>query len=277
VRRKLGQHFLTDKRIIHRILSTANITSQDRVLEIGPGNGVLTFLLARQAKQLIAIEYDPELADHLQQAFAGQHHIRILRADARYTDYAGLLSSSGGQEPKVKIVANLPYYAAVPILLSILGNAYLFKECTLMFQKEVAERITASPGNKSYGPLALTVRYYAEPEFCFSIPPQAFRPRPSVESAVIKLHFLDHPRIKVRDQESFFHLIKCSFRSRRKTMKNSLAKHCDNQFPRYLLNIAYERLHLPQNIRGEELSIEDFANLSNFLVSVQRSHNVYCS
>ena len=138
-----------------------------------------------------------------------------------------------------------------------------------MFQKEVAERITAAPGSKTYGILSLTAQYYAKPEWCFSIAPQAFRPRPKVESAVIKLRFFDRPLIHVLDQESFFHLIKGAFGSRRKTLKNSLAKHSADRFPGHLLHQAFEHLHFPENIRGEELSIEDFANLSNFLVSLQ--------
>jgi 16S rRNA (adenine1518-N6/adenine1519-N6)-dimethyltransferase len=149
----------------------------------------------------------------------------------------------------------------------------LFTECTLMFQKEVAKRIIALPGNKSYGPLAVTTQYYSNPIFCFSIPPQAFRPRPNVESAVIKLQFFEHPRIEVLDQEVFFHLIKCAFRSRRKTLKNSLTAHCARRFPGHLLNSAYEQLHLPEKIRGEALSLEDFANLSNCLTRMQRFHD----
>jgi len=269
VRRKLGQHFLTDRGIIDRILHTANISSQDQVIEIGPGNGSLTFSLARQAKQLIAIEYDTKLAGNLQQAFAGQHSVRILQADARYLNYSDLFSGCEAQDTGIKIVANLPYYAAVPILLSLFHYFYLFSECTLMFQKEVAERITASPGSKSYGSLSVAVQYYSEPEYCFSIPPWAFWPQPHVESAIIKLRVFKHPWIAVLDQKHFFQLIKCSFRSRRKTMKNSLARNCAEQFPIHLLNVAYEQLNFPENIRAEELSIENFANLSNFLITIQ--------
>jgi 16S rRNA (adenine1518-N6/adenine1519-N6)-dimethyltransferase len=272
-RRKLGQHFLTDKKIIQRILHTAQITSQDRVLEIGPGNGCLTGSLARQAKQLIAVEYDVELASNLQQAFVEYRNVQILQADARDLDYGDLFSDCDIQESGVKVVANLPYYAAVPILFSLFHYVHVFSECTLMFQKEVAERITASPGNKSYGALSVAVQYYSEPAYCFLIPPQAFRPRPQIDSAVVQLHFLKQPRIAVLDQEHFFQLIKCSFRSRRKTLKNSLAKNCAKGFSKHLLHIAYEQLHFPENIRGEELSLEDFANLSNSLITMQRSQN----
>ena len=273
MRRKLGQHFLTDKEIIHRILHTAQITSQDWVLEIGPGNGCLTSSLAHQAKQLIAVEYDIELASNLQQIFAGYQNVRILQADARDLDYGDLFSDCEVQESGVKVVANLPYYAAVPILFSLFRYVHVFSECTLMFQKEVAERITASPGNKSYGSLSVAIQYYSEPAYCFSIPPWAFRPQPQVDSAVVQFHFFKQPRIAVLDREHFFQLIKCSFRSRRKTLKNSLAKNCAKGFSKRLLHIAYEQLHFSENIRGEELSLEDFANLSNFLITMQRSQD----
>ncbi len=273
MRRKLGQHFLTDKRIIHRILHTAQITSQDWVLEIGSGNGSLTSSLSRQAKQLIAVEYDVELANSLQQAFAEHRNVRILQADARDLEYEDLFPGCHTQEQRVKVVANLPYYAAVPILFSLFRYSHVFSECTLMFQKEVAERITASPGNKSYGSLSVAAQYYSEPAYCFSIPPGAFRPPPQVDSAVVHFHVLQQPRIAVLDQEHFFQLITCSFRSRRKTLRNSLAKNCAERFPVHLLDAAYEQLRIPKNIRGENLSLEDFANLSNVLITMQRSQN----
>lgn len=273
MRRKLGQHFLTDKRIIHRILHTAQLTSQDWVLEIGSGNGCLTGSLACQAKQLIAIEYDVELASSLQQAFAGSQNVRILQADARKLDYEELFSGCAAQHPRVKVVANLPYYAAVPILFALFRYFSVFSECTLMFQKEVAERLTASPGSKSYGTISVAARYYSEPVYCFSIPPRAFKPQPQVDSALVHFHFFQQPRISVLDQEHFFQLITCSFRSRRKTLKNSLAKNWVKGFPIHFLHRAYEQLHFSEHIRGEELSLEDFANLSNVLITMQRSQN----
>ena len=271
MRRKLGQHFLTDRRIIQRMLATAQLTPHDRVVEIGPGNGSLTFSLARQAKQLIALEYDAELTRHLQHAFAGQAHVRILHADARAINYAELLADGEAQPVRVKIVANLPYYAAVPILFTIFHYAYVFGEGILMFQKEVAERITAAPGSKRYGALSVAAQYYSQPEYCFSIAAEAFRPRPKVESAVIKLSFLPQPQIDVLDRADFFQLVKYAFRSRRKTLKNSLTKNCAARFPLPLLNRAFEYLHFPENIRGEELSLADFAHLSNCLLQMQRS------
>ena len=274
MRRKLGQHFLIDQEIITRILDSADIRSEDQVLEIGPGKGDLTFSLARQAKQLIAVEYDPQLAEELRRQFTGQDHVRIVRADARYLRYEELFPESPAWSQRVKIVANLPYYAAVPIVLSIFRYPQMFSTCTLMFQKEVAERITASPGNKSYGSLSVVAQYYSKPEYCFSVSPRAFRPRPKVESAVITLRFLDQPRVEVLDPEFFFQLVKYAFLTRRKTLKNSLAKHGAGLFPADLLQQAFESLHLHPYIRGEELSVEDFANLSNVLIQLQHRRPV---
>lgn len=271
VRRKLGQHFLIDKKIIAHILRVAAITSDDSVLEIGPGQGALTDHLARRARQLIAIEYDPILANHLQDQFFDQEHVHILRADARHIRYEELLPEASSRKHHVKVVANLPYYAAVPILKTLFQYSHLLSECTFMFQKEVAERITASPGNKSYGSLSVAAQYYGVPQYRFVVPPRAFRPQPKVESAVITLHFLDSPRVEVLDQKYFFQLVKSAFLKRRKILKNSLIKDGSGRFPPDLIRLAFKELHFNAHIRGEELSVEDFANLSNVLIQMQKS------
>ncbi len=275
MRRKLGQHFLIDKKVIARIFRIAAISADDCVLEIGPGQGILTNYLASKAKQLIAIEYDPILAEHLHKQFGGQEHVRILRADARHIRYEKIFSGSGSRKHSIKVVANLPYYAAIPIMKRLFGDSRLFSECTLMFQKEVAERITASPGNKSYGSLSVAAQYYGVPEYRFLVPSRAFRPPPNVESAVITLHFLDYPRVEVLDQEYFFQLVKCAFLTRRKTLKNSLMKSGSGRFLPDLLRAAFEELHFHKHIRGEELSVEDFANLSNMLVRMQKCEKLF--
>lgn len=268
MRRKLGQHFLTDPGVVDRILRAARVTSQDLVIEIGPGNGCLTVALAQQAQELIAIEYDTELAIRLQQAFAGQSHIQILHADARHVNYTKLLADNIRSPTRAKVVANLPYYAAIPILFALFRHTQIFENCTLMFQQEVADRIMASPGKKSYGSLSVAAQYYSTPEYCFSVPPQAFRPPPRVMSAVITLHIAQTPRVQVHDSEAFFHLVRCAFRSRRKTLKNSLSKHCHTQFPSSLVSAALRQLQWPDTIRGERLSLEDFAKLSNLFIDM---------
>jgi 16S rRNA (adenine1518-N6/adenine1519-N6)-dimethyltransferase len=245
------------------------VTPQDRVVEIGSGSGGLTFALAQQAHELIAIEYDAELAARLQQALAGQPHVQILHADARHINYTELLVCDTSPPARVKVVANLPYYAAVPILFTLFRHTQAFEDCTLMFQQEVADRITASPGNKSYGPLSVAAQYYSTPEYCFSIPPQAFRPPPQVMSAVITLHIAQTPRVHVHDPEAFFHLVRCAFRSRRKTLINSLSKHCHTHFPTSLVSAALQQLQWPDTIRSERLSLEDFAKLSNLFIDME--------
>jgi 16S rRNA (adenine1518-N6/adenine1519-N6)-dimethyltransferase len=269
VRRKLGQHFLTDQRTIHRIVRTAHVTAEDTVFEIGPGNGCLTHVLARQARMLVAVEYDAELVQHLQQTFRDVPQVQILHADARCVHYRDLARAYQTPASGIKVVANLPYYAAVPILFTLFEDVALFSECTLMFQKEVADRITASPGTKAYSPLSIAAQYYTTPEYCFAIPPQAFRPPPKVVSAVIKLRCLPRPRVQVHDPIHFFQLVHQAFGSRRKTLKNALTIHGAGQFPASLVETALTRLHLPADIRGERLSLEDFANLSNLLLQIR--------
>lgn len=268
MRQKLGQHFLIDPHIVDRILSTAQIDEYDCLVEIGPGKGVLTGALAAQARRLIAIEYDPGFAEALQARFAGQSHVHILHADARNVNYAELFPEHERSTQRVKVVANLPYYAATPIMISLFDSVDIFHSCTLMFQKEVAERISASPGTKAYGTLSVLAHYHSEPRYCFSVPPQAFRPPPKVESAVVHLQFSKTPRVQVLDQVYFFQLVKAAFISRRKTLKNSLLKGEANVCSPEQLSAAFEELGFDERIRGEKLSLDDFARLSNVLHSM---------
>lgn len=271
MRRKLGQHFLRDKKIVARILRIAAVKSDDTIVEIGSGQGILTTSLANRVKRLVAVEYDPTLVEHLQQQFSTQDHVRILKADARYIRYEEIFPEPDFRKRRLKVVANLPYYAAIPILKTLFQYSYLFSQGTLMFQKEVAERLTASPGKKSYGSLSVITQYYGMPHYCFSIPPRAFRPPPQVESAVITIHFFKHPRIEVLDREYFFQLVKYAFLTRRKTLKNSLVKNGAGRFPPDLLQAAFEILHFHEHLRAEELSVQEFADLCNVLLRLQRS------
>lgn len=266
MRQKLGQHFLRDPHVVERILATAHIEEQDSILEIGPGRGVLTDALASQARRLIAIEYDPALAKALQARFADRPHVHILHADARRVNYEELFPD--GETQRVKIVANLPYYAATQIMLSLFDVVKLFYSCTLMFQKEVAERISASPGTKAYGTLSVLTQYYSEASYCFTVPPQAFHPPPNVESAVVHLQFSQTPRVHVLDRSYFFKLVKSTFISRRKTLKNALVKGNSALCTEEQFFAAMKELGFDERIRGERLSLEDFARLSNLLLSM---------
>ncbi|MDY0094209.1 MAG: 16S rRNA (adenine(1518)-N(6)/adenine(1519)-N(6))-dimethyltransferase RsmA [Candidatus Vecturithrix sp.] len=269
MRKKLGQHFLKDCRIIDQILSAASIQADDVVVEIGPGTGSLTFPLAERVRHLVVIEYDPIFVTYLQQRLANQPHVRIIHADARRFNYTELFLTDRLEDRPVKLVANLPYYAAVPILLAILHASRMFQQCTFMFQKEVAERITATPGHKSYGFLSVTAQYYSKPTYCFTVPAHAFHPPPQVESAVVHMQVFTQPPVRVINEEHFFRVVKYAFFSRRKTLKNSLTTHGQGLFSGDVLHQVFERLHFAPNIRGEELSVEHFAALSNELLYVQ--------
>ncbi|MBD3307467.1 ribosomal RNA small subunit methyltransferase A [candidate division KSB3 bacterium] len=270
VRGRRGQHFLIDPTVITRILQVADIHPGETVVEIGPGTGNLTLALAEQSERLIAVEYDATLARDLSRTFSDQPHVQVVHADARTLCYDTLLASEASMGRQVKIVANLPYYAAVAIMMSVLQASHLFKTCTLMFQKEVAERITAVPGTKAYGSLSVLVQYYSDPVYHFTVPPQAFRPRPKVESAVIGLHVEHHVSLDVVDQPYFFQLVKAAFLARRKTLKNSLVKNRGDLFPEPLLQQALETLGLPARVRAEDLALEDFVSLSNVLIQMQQ-------
>ncbi len=265
MRKKLGQHFLIDQTIVARILSSAHIESTDCVLEIGPGRGVLTNPLAEQVRQLTAIEYDPLLAETLRQRFADCEHVHILYGDARRLDYADLFQEEMSWQQRVKIVANLPYYAATPIMLALFQHRTRFGRGTFMFQQEVAERLTASPGSKAYGSLSVITQFYSETHYDFSVPPQAFRPRPKVDSAVITLRLHETPLSHVDDQDFFIRLVKQAFATRRKTLKNTLTKGAPAICTSTQLHDAYDELRFDERIRGEELSVNDFANLCNIL------------
>lgn len=272
MRRKLGQHFLIDRLSIERIIEIAGATTGDRVVEIGPGPGSLTRLLAESAGALVAIEYDGELARQLRHTFAGDAHVRILHADARTICYAALFPADSGPERPdngLKIVANLPYYAAVPILLTIFRDAAAIDSCTLMFQQEVAERLAAGPGSKAYGLLSVTAQYYSTVRYCFSLPPRAFRPPPKVTSAVVHLRVSPQPNVVVTDEDLFFHLVRGAFQSRRKTLKNALTAYRADLFPSGLLHQAFSDLHLKENVRGEALALEEFSELSNYCARFQ--------
>lgn len=260
--------------MIARILDVAAIQPEDVVVEIGPGKGSLTFPLAERVRYLVAIEYDPVFVNYLQERLTDQGHVRIIQADARRINYADLFLTYRLEKRQVKLVANLPYYAAVPILLAILPASQLFQQCTLMFQKEVGERITAMPGHKSYGLLSVTAQYYSNPTYCFTVPTYAFHPPPQVESAVVNMQIFPQPPVQVVNQEYFFQVVKCAFLSRRKTLKNSLITHGQGLFPGDLLHQAFERLHFAPNIRGEELSVENFAALSNELLRLHGEERI---
>lgn len=254
--KSLGQNFLTDDEVLKDIVDGANITKDDFIIEIGPGVGTLTRLLLDSAKKVCAVELDSSLIPILQEELNDFENFTLINDDALKIDFNKII----GDETSVKVVANLPYYVTTPIITKILIEGYKFKSLTIMIQKEVAERMASKPDCKDYGALSLLVQYYCDANIVRKVPPTAFIPQPKVDSIVIKLDKLNEPRVKVKDEKLFFMVIRSAFNMRRKTLWNALkVLKLDKE--------AYEQAFLNANIdpkrRGETLSIEEFANLSN--------------
>lgn len=254
--KSLGQNFLTDDEVLKDIVDGANITKDDFIIEIGPGVGTLTRLLLDSAKKVCAVELDSSLIPILQEELNDFENFTLINDDALKIDFNKII----GDETSVKVVANLPYYVTTPIITKILIEGYKFKSLTIMIQKEVAERMASKPDCKDYGALSLLVQYYCDANIVRKVPPTAFIPQPKVDSIVIKLDKLNEPRVKIKDEKLFFMVIRSAFNMRRKTLWNALkVLKLDKE--------AYEQAFLNANIdpkrRGETLSIEEFANLSN--------------
>ena len=257
-KRRLGQHFLFDPSILKRIVSAAQINTDDTVVEIGPGSGSLTTLLAESAKEVIAVEVDRQLCERLREGLSGIDNLELVCGD--FLEYD--LDKIDG----FKAVGNIPYYITTPIIFKLLSAGRRLLSATLTIQKEVAERIVAGPGTKRYGILSLMVQYRTEAEIAFLIPKEAFSPPPKVDSAVIQLRTLHEKRVLVRDEGLFFRIIRTAFSQRRKTLANSLK-------PVYTdIKGILEKLGIDPRRRPETLTIEDFARISDTLPDVCRSH-----
>jgi 16S rRNA (adenine1518-N6/adenine1519-N6)-dimethyltransferase len=248
-KRRLGQHFLSDPTILRRIVAAAELQQEDLVVEIGPGPGKLTRILAENAKRVIAIELDENLHRSLRDEMHPQENVEIVQGDALEYPYEDL--------PEFKVVANIPYYITTPILFRLLSNKVSLKTMTLTVQREVAERIVAKPGGKDYGVLSLMLQYRGTPELKFIIPKQAFRPVPRVDSAVIHISLLAKPPVTVFAEDIFFIIIKTAFSQRRKMLSNSLKSLGKN------VKEWFDRAHIDPSRRPETLSLEEFARLAN--------------
>ncbi|MDH4163002.1 MAG: 16S rRNA (adenine(1518)-N(6)/adenine(1519)-N(6))-dimethyltransferase RsmA [Nitrospirota bacterium] len=254
-KKSLGQNFLTDPNYVHKIVDAAEVGPQDRILEIGPGLGHLTRELARRAGTVLAIELDNRVIPHLREEFAAATNVEILEADALLFPYDGLQGTW-------KVVANLPYYISTPLVQKLLSMKQLFTSLTIMVQKEVAERIVASPGGKDYGVLSIQVQYTAKPRIAFVVPSGAFTPRPKVDSAVMVLTPRPAPAVAVVNEEFFFRLVKAAFSQRRKTLRNSLAQ---LGLDSAALKNAEQRSGIDLSRRAETLTIEEFGILAGLL------------
>lgn len=266
-RKKYGQNFLTDANIVRGIVEAAGIGEEDCVLEIGPGIGTMTQELSEAAGRVICVEIDENLRPVLAQTLEDCTNVTILWQDILKTDLRAL-SETWNEGRPLKVVANLPYYVTTPILLHLLEEKGCFSSITVMVQKEVADRICAGPGSREYGALSLAVQYYTSPEIVLKVPPSCFLPRPAVESAVLFLQAYEEPPVDA--EEGFlFALVRASFNQRRKTLANGLShgfRYGDRTLTRARVEEALAAMGLPADIRGEKLSLEEFAALSRILV-----------
>ena len=254
--KSLGQNFLVDESVTKDIVSGAEVTEEDLVIEIGPGVGTLTAQLLNKAKRVVAIELDSALIPILQNELGDNQKFMLIHNDALKIDFNEII----GEEKSVKLVANLPYYVTTPIVVKLLKEGYKFKSLTIMIQKEVAERMNAKPGTKDYGALSLLVQYYCNSSIVRNVPPQSFIPRPKVDSIVIRLDRLEEPKVKLDNEKLFFDIIRNSFNMRRKTLWNGVKS---IGLDKEKLQLAFENADIDPKRRGETLSIQEFATLSN--------------
>ena len=260
--KKYGQNFLIDTRVLNKIIAAAEIAEDDCVLEIGPGIGTMTQYLAERAGGVVAVEIDRNLIPILEETLSAYKNVTVINQDILKMDVKGLAEERG---KPLKVVANLPYYITTPIIMGLFENHVPLKNITVMVQKEVAERMQAGPGKKDYGALSLAVQYYAKPEIVANVPPNCFIPRPNVGSAVVRMDRYETPPVQVEDERKMFAVIRAAFNQRRKTLANSLANAQEQGISRERTVQALERMGLPAAIRGEALSLEQFAELSNLV------------
>ncbi len=260
--KKFGQNFLIDPRVLDKIIAAAEITKDDFVLEIGPGIGTMTQYLAEAAREVTAVEIDRNLIPILSETLAEYENVTVLNQDVLKTDIAAIAQERNGGRP-IKVVANLPYYITTPIIMGLFESRVPIDSITVMVQKEVAQRMQAQPGTKDYGALSLAVQYYAKPYIAANVPPNCFIPRPNVGSAVIRLKKYENPPVKVQDETLLFRLIRASFNQRRKTLVNGLKNCAELPFSKEQILAAFEVTGLAENIRGEALTLAQFAQLSD--------------
>ncbi len=268
--KKFGQNFLIDTHVLDKIIRAAEITKDDFVLEIGPGIGTMTQYLAQAAREVVAVEIDKALIPILQDTLSGFPNAEVIQDDILKVDIAELAAERNGGRP-IKVVANLPYYITTPIIMSLFEHDVPLALVTVMVQKEVAERMQAGPGSKDYGALSLAVQYYADPYIVANVPPNCFMPRPNVGSAVIRLTRHKVPPVQVEDEKLMFQMIRASFNQRRKTLVNGLNHSSEMTLTKEQITKAVEGLGKGAGVRGEALTLEEFAKLSNTIYQMKLS------
>ena len=264
--KKFGQNFLIDSNILEEIIESAHVTKEDFVLEIGPGIGTMTQYLCEAAREVVAVEIDKNLIPILGDTLSAYNNVEVINEDILKVDIKSLAEEKNGGKP-IKVVANLPYYITTPIIMGLFESHVPIDSITIMVQKEVADRMQEGPGSKEYGALSLAVQYYAKPEIRVNVPPSCFMPQPKVGSAVIRLTRHEQPVVDVEDERLLFQIIRASFNQRRKTLLNGLNNSPEIHLPKEMLEECIEELQVSPTIRGEALSLEQFARLSNIIKS----------
>lgn len=261
--KKFGQNFLIDTRVLDKIISAAGITEDDCVLEIGPGIGTMTQYLAEHAGKVVAVEIDTNLLPILDETLNGYPNVTVINSDILKLDMNKLVDEYNDGRP-IKVAANLPYYITTPIIMGLFESNVPIDNITVMVQKEVADRMQVGPGSKDYGALSLAVQYYAKPYIVANVPPNCFIPRPNVGSAVIRLTRYQEPPVQVDEPGIMFRLIRASFNQRRKTLQNGLNNSPEVPYTKEQIASAIESLGVPASVRGEALTLEQFASLANY-------------
>jgi 16S rRNA (adenine1518-N6/adenine1519-N6)-dimethyltransferase len=262
--KKFGQNFLIDTHVVDKIIEASNIEKNDMVLEIGPGIGTMTQRLCECAKKVVAVEIDSNLIPILQDTLQNYDNVEVINDDILKVDINALAKEKNGGNP-IKVVANLPYYITTPIIMGLFESGVPIDSITIMVQKEVADRMQSGPGTKDYGALSLAVQYYARPEIVANVPPNCFMPRPKVGSAVIRLTRHEVAPVKVKDEKLMFRLIRASFNQRRKTLANALNNSPEINVSKEKIQEGIIKLGLPVNVRGEALTLGQFAELADVL------------
>lgn len=263
--KKFGQNFLIDENVVEKIVRDAGVTKDDFVLEIGPGIGTMTQILCENAREVVAVEIDDKLIPILtEDTLSWYDNVTVIHEDILKLDIVKLANERNGGKP-IKVVANLPYYITTPIIMGLFESHVPLDSITIMVQKEVADRMQVGPGTKDYGALSLAVQYYAKPQIILNVPASCFMPRPNVDSAVIQLTRYEKPPVEVADEHLMFRLIRASFNQRRKTMTNSVGNSPELSVSKEQMAAALEKCGLSATVRGEALTLAQFAELANVL------------
>ena len=268
--KKFGQNFLIDEHVLGKIIRSAEITEDDFVVEIGPGIGTLTQYLAASAREVAAIEIDDALIPILEDTLSAYDNVTVIHEDVLKADLCKLAEEKNGGKP-IKVVANLPYYITTPIIMGLFENHVPVESITIMVQKEVADRMKTGPGSKDYGALSLAVQYYAKPELVANVPPNCFMPRPRVGSAVIRLTRHAEVPVQAEDEKLMFQMIRASFNQRRKTLVNGLGNAPELHIPKEMTAEVLDEMGLSASVRGEALTLEQFAELSNRILEKRKN------